>query len=156
MRGILYHFSEEPDITRFEPRLPTSASGAPAEPTVWAIDEEHEHNYLLPRDCPRVTFYAAPTSTPGDVAQGLLEENGLTQTELAARLGVSRATVYELLRGKRALTPDMAHRLGRFFGNGPGVWLRMQATVDLWDALHMDTVTYEDIEPLPHTQLQAA
>lgn len=95
-------------------------------------------------------------STPGAVVQGLIEENGLTQTELAARLGVSRATVNELLRGKRALTPDMAHRLGRFFGNGPGLWLRMQATVDLWDALRMDTMTYQTIEPLSHTELQVA
>ena len=87
-------------------------------------------------------------STPGEVAGGILEETGLTQTELARRIGVSRVTVNELLRGRRTLTPDMAHRLGRFFGNGPGVWLRMQANVDLWDALHMDSTAYAAIEPL--------
>jgi len=42
----------------------------------------------------------------------------------------------------------MAARLGRYFGNGIGVWLRMQQTVDLWDALHMDQSRYESIEPL--------
>ena len=34
---------------------------------VWAIDEAHLQNYLLPRDCPRVTFYALPDSTPADI-----------------------------------------------------------------------------------------
>jgi hypothetical protein len=36
-------------------------------PVVWAIDEDHLHNYLLPRDCPRVTFYATDESTAADV-----------------------------------------------------------------------------------------
>ena len=86
--------------------------------------------------------------TPGQVAESIAEELGLTQTELAARLGVSRATVNELIRGKRSLTPDLAHRLGRFFGNGPGLWMRMQANVDLWDALHKDTKSFKSIKPL--------
>lgn len=85
--------------------------------------------------------------TPGEMVGALLEELELSQTELAARLGVSRATVNELVRGKRALSPDMAHRLGRFFGNGPGPWLRAQATVDLWDTLRLDASIYEDIQP---------
>ncbi len=85
-------------------------------------------------------------STPGEVVGGLLEDAALSQTALAERLGVSRAQISELIRGRRALTPDMAHRLGRFFGNGPGVWLRMQANVDLWDALHMDSSAYSSIE----------
>lgn len=93
-------------------------------------------------------------STPGFVVESLLEENDLTQTQLAQKLGVSRATVNELLRGKRALTPDMAHRLGRFFGNGAGLWLRLQANVDLWDALHLDTALYNSIEPLERESLQ--
>ena len=85
-------------------------------------------------------------STPGEVVGGILEEAGLTQTALARRIGVSRVSVNELIRGRRSLTPDMAHRLGRFFGNGPGVWLRMQANVDRWDALHMDSDAYAAIE----------
>jgi plasmid maintenance system antidote protein VapI len=42
----------------------------------------------------------------------------------------------------------MAHRLGRFFGDGPGVWLRLQQKVDTWDMLHMDTGPYERIDPV--------
>ena len=85
--------------------------------------------------------------TPGQVVGGLLEELELSQTELAQRLDVSRATVNELINDKRALTPDMAHRLGRYFGNGTAVWLQIQNTVTLWDALHADTQRYEKIEP---------
>ena len=86
--------------------------------------------------------------TPGQVLSGLLEESGISQGELAQRLGVARVTINRLIQGHRPLVPDMAHRLGRFFGNGPGVWMQMQATVDLWDALHMDVSCYADIEPL--------
>lgn len=72
---------------------------------------------------------------PGEVVADLLADAGLTQGELALRLGISRQSVNALLRGRRAVTPDMAHRLGRFFGNGPELWLSLQANVDMWDAL---------------------
>lgn len=63
----LYHISDRPGIRRFEPR-PTSAYGLNLDgDVVWAIDREHLHNYLLPRDCPRVTFYATGESDPADV-----------------------------------------------------------------------------------------
>ena len=60
MTATLFHVSEDGAIARFEPRpLPKGAVGvSPDERVVWAIDAEHLHNYLLPRDCPRVTFYA--------------------------------------------------------------------------------------------------
>ena len=63
----LYHVSETPGIERFEPRVPPSADAGVADPVVWAVDEQRLRNYLLPRDCPRVTFYSKPTSTPADV-----------------------------------------------------------------------------------------
>lgn len=86
--------------------------------------------------------------SPGEVVAGILEEEGITQTQAADHLGISRTSLNELINNRRALTPDMAARLGRYFGNGIGVWLRMQQTVDLWDALHMDQSRYEAIEPL--------
>ena len=51
---IVYHVSEEPGIELFEPR----GIDPTGEPLVWAIDDEHLRNYLVPRDCPRVTFSA--------------------------------------------------------------------------------------------------
>ncbi len=59
---------------------------------------------------------------------------GLTVTTLAETLGVSRQTVNELLRERRALSPAMALRLSRLFGNSPEFWLNAQRAVDLWQA----------------------
>lgn len=59
-----------PGIARFEPRPVRPAHPLKLDrPVVWAVEERLLHNYLLPRDCPRVTFYAQPTATPADVAR---------------------------------------------------------------------------------------
>jgi addiction module HigA family antidote len=87
-------------------------------------------------------------SSPGDLLADLMESNGLTQGELAERLGVGRQTINHLINGRRSLTPDLARRLGRFFGSGPALWLRMQQQLDLWDALHADEDEYKSIKPL--------
>ncbi len=55
----------------------------------------------------------------------------LTQDALARAIGVSRRRVNEIVRGRRAITPDTALRLGRYFGTGPELWLRLQSTWDL-------------------------
>ena len=58
----------------------------------------------------------------------------LTVKQAAAELRVSRQTLHGILAGERAITPQMAVRLGKFCGNGPGLWLRMQQAHDLWKA----------------------
>lgn len=58
----------------------------------------------------------------------------LRVASLAKALGVSRQSINELLRGRRALSPEMALRLSRLFGNSPEFWLNAQRSVDLWDA----------------------
>lgn len=85
-------------------------------------------------------------STPGEVLSELLEDNNLTITDAAQRLGVSRVSVSNLVNDKRSLSPEMAIRLGQFFGNGPGIWMRLQQAVDLWDCLHCDKSF--DVKPL--------
>jgi hypothetical protein len=64
----LFHISDQPGISRFEPRPAPNASVKVDGLMVWAVDEDHVQNYLLPRDCPRVTFSAGPRSKPHDVA----------------------------------------------------------------------------------------
>ena len=54
--------------------------------------------------------------------------------DAAAELGVSRQMLHSILNGTAAVTPEMALRLGKFCGNGPGLWLRMQQARDLWEA----------------------
>ena len=85
-------------------------------------------------------------STPGALLIDQMEATDLTQSDVARRIGVGRQTINELVRGKRAMTPDIAHRLGKLFGGGPDLWLLLQAQVDMWDALHIDTSKYANIE----------
>ena len=64
---MLFHISEESGVEKFEPR----ASEYTSESVVWAIDADHLHNYLVPRECPRVTYYAGPETTAADVERFL-------------------------------------------------------------------------------------
>jgi antitoxin HigA-1 len=59
---------------------------------------------------------------------------GLSQTELANHLGISRVRLSEILRQKRGITPDTALRLERVFGMGADFWLSLQMKWDLWHA----------------------
>jgi hypothetical protein len=63
----LFHISDQPGVRQFEPRPVTQAGRETGEPLVWAVDQDHVHNYLLPRDCPRVTYYAIAGTNPADV-----------------------------------------------------------------------------------------
>jgi hypothetical protein len=65
----LFHVSEEPGIVLFEPRLVSVPGTQRQEALVWAIEERLVHNYLAPRDCPRVTFHAGPETDPADAAR---------------------------------------------------------------------------------------
>jgi addiction module HigA family antidote len=72
---------------------------------------------------------------PGEILrEDFMPDYELSVSGLAAALGVSRQTVNELLRERRAVSPEMALRLARLFGNSPEFWLNLQRTLDLWDA----------------------
>ena len=74
---------------------------------------------------------------PGELlAEDIIPASGLTKTDIAERLGVSRQTLYDLLSCRQPVTPNLAARLGRLFGNGAGFWLRLQAAHDTWMAEH--------------------
>ena len=71
-RVRLFHFSDDPGITVFEPRPVLKPSARPEGrdwlngPLVWAIDEPHQPMYLFPRDCPRILLWPRETSSAGD------------------------------------------------------------------------------------------
>ena len=67
---------------------------------------------------------------------------------LADAVGVSRQSINELLRGRRAASPEMALRLARLFGNSPEFWLNAQRAVDLWDAARAIKKEVSRIKPL--------
>jgi hypothetical protein len=62
----LFHISEEDGIESFDPRPSPSFFAEIKGDVVFAISDKLLHNYLLPRDCPRVTYYAGPTTSPED------------------------------------------------------------------------------------------
>lgn len=86
---------------------------------------------------------------PGEMLrEDFLPEYALTVASLAEALGVSRQTINELLRERRAVSPEMALRLSRFFGNSPEFWLNAQRAVDLWDAAQEIGAEVGRIKPL--------
>lgn len=86
---------------------------------------------------------------PGEMLrEDFLPDYGLTISALAEALGVSRQTVNELLRERRSVSPEMALRLSRLFGNSPEFWLNAQRAVDLWDAAEEIESEVERIKPL--------
>lgn len=60
----------------------------------------------------------------------------ISQTELAAALGISRRRVNELINGRRAVTPDTALRLAAYFGNDAAFWMQLQVAWDMHGAVH--------------------
>jgi antitoxin HigA-1 len=86
---------------------------------------------------------------PGEMLrEDFLPDYGLTVAGVAEALGVSRQTVNELLRERRTLSPEMALRLSRLFGNTPEFWLNAQRAVDLWDAAQAIRSDVDRIKPL--------
>ena len=97
----------------------------------------------------RLPAHRQPTHPGEMLLEEFLKPMGITQTELAERIGVSYVRVNELVHGKRRLTPDTALRLSRFFGNSVEFWLNGQLECDMWEALHSPAMAeIEKIEPL--------
>ena len=86
---------------------------------------------------------------PGEMLrEDFLPDFGLSVSGFAKAIGVSRQTVNELLRERRAVSPEMALRLGRLFGNTPEFWLNAQRAVDLYDAAQAIKRDIRRIRPL--------
>jgi len=72
---------------------------------------------------------------PGELlAEIMIPATGRSKTEIARLLGISRQTLYDILNCKQPVTPAIAVRLGKLFGDGAGIWIRMQAAHDTWHA----------------------
>jgi addiction module HigA family antidote len=90
---------------------------------------------------------------PGEVLrEELLPETRLSQSELARRLGVSRGVVSNLVHERRAVTPDIAHRLARVFDTTPELWLNLQQAVDVWETYAANRSTYTKLKPFDDKQ----
>jgi antitoxin HigA-1 len=84
---------------------------------------------------------------PGELLrEDVLPALGMTVSDAARELRVSRQTLHRILSGNMAVSPEMAVRLGKFCGNGAGLWLRMQAAYDLW---HTERRMRAEIKRIP-------
>jgi antitoxin HigA-1 len=72
---------------------------------------------------------------------------GLTQKQLAERLGIPGVRISEITCAKRAITPDTAFRLARFFDTTPDFWLGLQMDLILLDTLQNHKNEYDRIQP---------
>lgn len=87
-----------------------------------------------------MTVYAAHRNPdrapihPGELLSEIFPATGKTKIEIAALLGISRQHLYDIASEKRPISPVIAAKLGKLFGDGPAVWLKMQAAHDAWHA----------------------
>jgi hypothetical protein len=124
MSELLYHISDDPQIERFVPR-PVARQDLGMEPElVWAIDEAHMVNYLLPRDCPRACFYALPESTQADIER-------LMGTSSASRIIAIESAWFERVRSSRLYQYVFSKEGFRLQDAGAGYYVSPQTIVPL-------------------------
>jgi addiction module HigA family antidote len=73
-------------------------------------------------------------SHPGALLREVIPATGRSKTEIAGMLGISRQHLHDILREQKPVSANVAVRLGKLFGDGAGVWMRMQVAHDTWRA----------------------
>jgi len=74
---------------------------------------------------------AGPVPHPGEVLKDELDARGLSAHALAIALRLPASRISQIVRGQRAITPETALRLARYFGGSAAIWLRLQVAFDL-------------------------
>ena len=98
---------------------------------------------------PNRTKREVPPTHPGEMLkEDFMPDYKLTATSLAHALGVTRQTVNEILRCRRSISPVMALRLSRLFGNSAEFWLTAQHAIDLWESEKQYQNELDQIHPL--------
>ena len=82
-----------------------------------------------------------PTHPGALLREDVIPATGKTKAEIAQLLGISRQHLYDVLRERKPVSPAVAVRLGKLFGDGAGVWVRMQAAYDTWHAEREEDVS---------------
>lgn len=73
-------------------------------------------------------------SHPGVAIEDILIDLAIPKSEIARMLNISRQHLYDIIAGRKPVSPEVAVRLGKLFGDGGGIWIRLQAAYDLWHA----------------------
>ena len=92
-----------------------------------------------------------PTHPGALLRDDIIPATGRTKAEIAGLLGISRQHLYDILRERKPVSPAIAVRLGKLFGDGAGIWTRMQAAYDTWHAERT-----EDVSRIPTIRSKAA
>lgn len=92
-----------------------------------------------------------PTHPGVLLREDVIPATGRSKSEIAELLGISRQHLYDILRARKPVSPTVAVRLGKLFGDGAGVWTRMQASYDTWHAEHE-----LDVSHIPTIRAKAA
>jgi addiction module HigA family antidote len=104
----------------------------------------------------RQRLIPAPPISPGYVLRThILPEIGITQEQLAISMQVSRFSINQIINGRRAVTAEMAVRLGRVTGTTPEFWLNLQRDVDLYQVAQKLSSEIEQLTPLRHPATEA-
>lgn len=98
----------------------------------------------------RIPAERAPTPPGEMLLEEFLEPMGMSQAELADRIGISYVRLNEIVNGRRGVTPSTALRLARVFGTSLQFWLNGQLALDLYRASHdeKEMREVERIEPI--------
>jgi addiction module HigA family antidote len=103
--------------------------------------------YLVKRD-PKM-----PPVHPGELLrEEAFPAMGISVAAAARGMHISRQMLHGILAEKRGITPEMALRLGKLIGNGPGLWLRMQQNYDMWQAQELLTEELVQIPTVTRTR----
>jgi addiction module HigA family antidote len=95
-----------------------------------------------------------PPTHPGAILrEDVLPAIGEPVATVAKKLGVTRQHLHRILAEKAPVSAEMAIRLGKFCGNGPGLWLRLQQAYDLW---HAERALRKEIAKIPTAKARAA
>jgi antitoxin HigA-1 len=92
-----------------------------------------------------------PTHPGALLRDDILPAVARSKAEIADLLGISRQHLYDILRERKPVSPSIAVRLGKLFGDGAGIWTRMQAAYDTWHA-ERDV----DVSEIPTIRTKAA
>jgi antitoxin HigA-1 len=83
----------------------------------------------------KVTRRKMPPVHPGAILKDdVLPALNMGVSQAAKELGLSRQTLHRILAGTLGISTESALRIGKWCGNGPSLWLRMQQAYDLWRA----------------------
>jgi addiction module HigA family antidote len=83
-----------------------------------------------------------PTHPGALLRDDILPALNMSKADIAEAIGISRQHLYDILNEKKPVSAEVAVRLGAAFGDGPGVWLRMQAAYDAWHATRTVDVSH--------------